>query len=213
MRIYLVRHGNTYSNVNHIMDTLPPGAELTDTGRQQATDVGYELADLIEGTPRVLSSVAIRAQQTAMAAMRSFEKARDMQPHSIRIEPVMGVQEVFAGDYEMDGSEEVRREYTNALHGWLYGDKQARMKGGETCEDVLARYQPVLEEAVAAGEGPLVVFSHGAAIRVVTRWACNVDPDFAYSGYISNCSFTVMETGGKPFGEWTLERWADFELE
>ena len=44
-RIILLRHGQTYSNIDRIMDTRPPGAELTERGRGQAEDVGRELAD------------------------------------------------------------------------------------------------------------------------------------------------------------------------
>ena len=70
-------------------------------------------------------------------------------------------------------------------------------------------------EAIAAELGEdedVVVVSHGAAIRVVTTHACGVDPDFAYSGYMPNCRFTVMEPQGKPFGQWTLRRWADTDV-
>lgn len=223
MRIFLVRHGQTFSNVEHLLDTRPPGAELTERGREQATAVGTELSQLADAAvpPRFLSSVAIRAQQTAMAAVRAFEEDRDLAPHSLPVEPVMGLHEIFAGKYEMSGSEDALREYTNALRGWLDGDATAAMEGGETLTDVLNRYRPVLEGAVAAEETvaanggigrDLVVFTHGAAIRVVTAHACGVDPDFAFTGYMPNCRFTVMETHGRDFGEWELLRWADLEL-
>ncbi|MDN6246993.1 MAG: histidine phosphatase family protein, partial [Corynebacterium casei] len=46
-RIILLRHGQTFSNVERLLDTRPPGAELTERGREQATDVGIELAHLV----------------------------------------------------------------------------------------------------------------------------------------------------------------------
>ncbi len=212
MRIYLVRHGQTTSNVEHLMDTLPPGAELTPRGRDQATAVGLELAELVDSeVPLVLSSVAIRAQQTAMGAMRAFEEARDMEEHSMRVQPVMGVHEIFGGAFEMSGSEDARRDYTVALRGWLDGDMEASMEEGETLAHVLERFQPVLENA-AAQDRDVIIFSHGAAIRVMTTHACGVDPDFAFSGYIANCRFTVIEPGEREFGQWELKRWADLDL-
>ena len=39
-RIILLRHGQTYSNINRALDTRPPGAELTERGREQAQEVG-----------------------------------------------------------------------------------------------------------------------------------------------------------------------------
>ena len=36
MRLILIRHGQTHSNVAHALDTTVPGADLTDLGREQA---------------------------------------------------------------------------------------------------------------------------------------------------------------------------------
>lgn len=210
MRIYLVRHGQTFSNVEHLMDTRPPGAELTPRGRDQATAVGLELADLIDGVPRFLSSIAIRTQQTAMAAARAFEEARGWDPYTLPVEPTPGLHEILAGIHEMSGTDATRDAYTFALRGWLTGDMNACMEGGETLRDVLDRYQPILESVVGS-DSDVVVFSHGAVIRTVTTHACGVDPDFAFTGYMPNCRFTVMEPTGR-FGEWELIRWADLEL-
>ena len=36
MRLHLVRHGQTASNVAHLLDTAHPGADLDEVGRAQA---------------------------------------------------------------------------------------------------------------------------------------------------------------------------------
>jgi len=36
MRLILIRHGQTVSNVGGLLDTAHPGADLTPLGRQQA---------------------------------------------------------------------------------------------------------------------------------------------------------------------------------
>ena len=212
-RIILLRHGQTYSNIDRIMDTRPPGAELTERGRGQAEDVGRELAELCAGRRvRFVCSIALRAQQTAMLAARTYGEAAD--ERSVPVEVLVGLHEVFAGEHEMSGSEDTHREYMVALRGWVDGDPEARMPGGESYVDVLGRYQPVLEDLAAELEDDedIVVVSHGAAIRVVTTHACGVDPDFAYTGYMPNCRFTLMEPQDKPFGQWVLRRWADTEV-
>lgn len=220
-RIILLRHGQTFSNVERLLDTRPPGAELTERGRAQAAEVGVELAELVgagEGGIGSLkawySSVALRAQQTAMIAARAFERAAGLPEHAVGVEVVAGVHEIFAGEFEMDNSEDAHREYTAALRGWIDGDPAARMAGGETYADLLARYQPVLEEIAASLDdaSTVIVTTHGAAIRVVTRHAGGVDPDFAFTGYMPNCRFTVLEPNGMPFGQWDVTRWADTEL-
>ena len=63
-----------------------------------------------------------------------------------------------------------------------------------------------------ADDHDVILVSHGAAIRVVTKHATGVDADFAYTGYLPNCRFMVMEPRGKDFGQWALTRWADTEL-
>ena len=212
-RIILLRHGQTFSNIDRIMDTRPPGAELTERGRGQAEDVGRELAELCAGRRvRFACTIALRAQQTAMLAARTYGEAAD--ERGVPVEVRVGLHEVFAGEHEMSGSEDTHREYMVALRGWVDGDPEARMPGGESYVDVLGRYQPVLEDLAAELEDDedIVVVSHGAAIRVVTTHACGVDPDFAYTGYMPNCRFTLMEPQDKPFGQWVLRRWADTEV-
>ena len=215
-RIILLRHGQTFSNIERIFDTRPPGAELTERGRAQAVEVGKELSELTGDRPfRIYSSVALRAQQTAQLAARSWEHSRQLPAHNIAVSVLGGIHEVFAGEMEMSNSEDSHREYMVALRGWLDGDSGARMPGGENYLDLLARYRPTLE-TVAQGLGEqedAVIVSHGAAIRVATRHATGIDADFAYSGYLPNCRFTVMEPRGLDFGQWTLTRWVDTEVD
>lgn len=224
-RIILIRHGQTTSNVDRLIDTRPPGAELTDLGRQQARDLGHELAEYCgvgDGhfgrIAKVYSSIAIRAQQTAMHLTASLGQAAGLDARAMPVETVMGIHETAAGDCEMRGDEEAHRTYAYALAGWMTGDKQARTPGenGEGIDDILGRYQPVLENIVASdlsGDQPqdVLVVSHGAAIRLVSRHATGVDPEFAFAGYLPNCRFIVLEPSGQEFGRWKLVRWADLQ--
>lgn len=209
----MLRHGQTFSNINRRMDTRPPGAELTQRGRDQAASVGRELAEFCAGrTVRFACSVALRAQQTAMTAMQEYVAA--IGGAELPVDVLWGLHEVFAGDHEMSGSEDTYREYMGALRGWLAGDEHARMPGGENYLDVLDRFRPQLERIAQdlREDEDVVVVSHGAAIRVATAHACGVDPDFAFSGYLPNCRFTVMEPGGADFGQWRLTRWVDTDI-
>ena len=57
MRIYLIRHGQTTNNVHHILDSNPPGAHLSDLGREQAAALvgafdGVELGGIYVSTLR-----------------------------------------------------------------------------------------------------------------------------------------------------------------
>ena len=71
-KLYLVRHGQTTSNTIHALDTALPGADLTELGREQASNVGSILAERVDGPLLVMSSQAARAQQTAVLLADSF---------------------------------------------------------------------------------------------------------------------------------------------
>ncbi|RNE50007.1 histidine phosphatase family protein [Corynebacterium alimapuense] len=222
-RLILLRHGQTHSNVKHILDTRPPGAELTELGRSQASQVGLELAEYCgvgEGSSGRLStvacSIALRAQQTAVLAMSAFEQAAGLPERSMQINVIPGIQEIFAGDHELLGDEHSLNLYTDALWGWLSREEAARMPGGENYLDLLGRYQPMLENLVAehlsdGQDEDVLVVSHGTAIRTIAAHAASIDPDFAFAGYLGNCRFVVLEPGQRPFGQWEMVRWADLD--
>lgn len=209
-RIILLRHGQTYSNLNRVLDARPPGAELTDLGKEQAVNAGHELAEFcgLGNIEKIVTSVAIRAQQTAMRVAASIEEDFAMESGSLPIDIRVGIHEISAGALQGQQGEEAAALYTDAFRGWLDGDKDSRLPEGENHLDVLARYQPVLESLVGA-EKDIIVVSHGAAIRVVSTHACGIDPDFAFGAYLANCRFVVLRPGNRPFGQWTVERWAD----
>lgn len=212
-RLILLRHGQTHSNLNRILDTRPPGAELTDLGRSQAASVGAELVEFcgIRPLPLLVSSVAIRAQQTAVAVARAFESAAGLAPDSVTIDVRPGIHEISAGALQGVQGEEAATQYTDAFRGWLLSDADARLPEGENYRDVLERYQPVLESLlpVLAEGRDVIVVSHGAAIRTVSCHATSVDPDFAFGAYLPNCRFVVLNPGSAAFGQWELVRWAD----
>ena len=216
-RIILLRHGQTHNNVKHLLDTRPPGAELTDLGRKQALEVGHELATYSgERLAHVYSSIVLRAQQTAVLATSTFEKARDMQAGSVPLDVVEGIQEINVGDFEMRGDEEAHMNYSRALNGWLHGDPAAGLPGGETYKDVLNRYQPTLDRIMDShdldDDRDVAVVSHGAVIRIVATHATGVDPNFAFNTYLGNCRFVVLEPNGKKLGQWDVVRWTDSPL-
>ena len=61
-RLVLVRHGQSYGNVERRLDTRPPGAALTDLGHQQARAFAQDWSHPIA---MVAHSVATRARETA----------------------------------------------------------------------------------------------------------------------------------------------------
>lgn len=135
MRIHLIRHGQTSSNVSKALDTGFPGAPLTELGREQAASLPRRL----RGIPldAIYTSPLIRTQQTAtpLATARGLDLlVRE------------GVREIRAGDMEMSSADEDYRAYFETMGAWIGGNLAVRMGGLETGHDVLERFDSVVAE-------------------------------------------------------------------
>ncbi|MDO4685227.1 MAG: histidine phosphatase family protein [Corynebacterium sp.] len=199
--LILVRHGQTHANVARIIDTRPPGAELTELGRTQASDLGLELAKYELAS--INCSIALRAQQTALLLAGTYGQATG---RNVPVDIQLGVHEIFAGDLDGRGDQATADCYTEAFRGWLRGDESARLPGGENHVEVLHRTRPVLE-TLSQREGVNVLVSHGAAIRTMARWATGVEPEYAFENYLANGRTVVLDPQGRPFGEWKVVSW------
>ncbi|MEU6132016.1 histidine phosphatase family protein [Saccharopolyspora sp. NPDC047091] len=199
LRLVLVRHGQTPSNVAGLLDTLPPGPGLTEQGRRQAAD----LADRL-GTEKVLSvhaSRALRAQETARPTADR---------HGLDVRILDGTHEIFVGELEGRGDLEARELFDEVYDGWHHGADRS-MPGGETGNQALARFfasaQPVLDEVTT---GSVVLVSHGAMVRLVaSRLAPEVGPRRTSAAYLPNTGIIVLEADSASPTGWRCARWDD----
>lgn len=202
MRLLLVRHGQTPSNVGRLLDTAVPGPGLTPLGERQAAELPGALAG--EDIEAVYASTLLRTRLTAapLAAVRGLEAiVRD------------GIREVTAGDLEMLPGDSPRGElYLRTVFAWAAGDIAVRMPGGESGEETLARYDAVVAEAAASGAATVAMISHGAAIRLWTAArAANVDVGFAAARPLRNTGVVVLE--GSPADGWKALAWEGATVE
>jgi len=196
VRLLLVRHGQTSSNVERLLDTAVPGADLTDEGCEQAE----QLVGKLEQQPldAIYVSDLVRTQQTAAP----LAKARGLEPV---IRP--GLREIQAGDYEMAPDDESWAAYLEVLYRWAAGEPEARISGGENGIDITTRYDAVVAEIAAEHEHAAVI-SHGAVIRAWTgARATNVDSAFVADTRLGNTAVIVLD--GDPLSGWTVQTWAD----
>ncbi|MDW4905430.1 histidine phosphatase family protein [Streptomyces sp. ADMS] len=197
MRLLLIRHGQTPSNVKHLLDTAVPGPGLTELGERQAEALREALAG--EDIDALYASTLTRTQLTAapMAGARGLDvQIRD------------GIREVSAGDLEMlPGDSETAHTYMTTLFAWSAGDTEPRMPGGENGVEVLGRFDAVVAEAADSGAGTVAMVSHGAVIRMWTAArADNVDVPYAAEHRLDNTGVVVLE--GSPEDGWKALSWA-----
>lgn len=197
-RLVLLRHGQSYGNVERRLDTRPPGAELTPKGRDQARTFA-----LGSGRPAMLThSVATRASQTAAVIGAEL----DLEAHE-----VIGIHEVQVGELENRSDDEAVAEFNAIYDRWHHGELDVPLPGGETGNDLLDRYVPVLTDLRMRylddddWNGDIVVVSHGAAIRLASAVLAGVDGNFALDNHLENAESVVLAPITD--GRWSCVRW------
>ena len=195
MRLILIRHGETQSNVNHLLDTAYPGAPLTDNGLQQAHDLAESIAH--EHIDALFVSTLTRAQQTAAP----LAEKRGMQASVID-----GVHEIAAGVEEMSPD---WTAYVGMLNSWSPENLDASLPDGESARQFMTRFDAAIATIEADGHRSVAVVSHGAALRV---WALAQDPSVAgeLAGPLRNTEWIVLN--GSSATGWKVERWGPHSM-
>lgn len=195
MRLLLIRHGQTPSNVAGLLDTAAPGPGLTELGHRQAAEIPNALRS--EPVDGIWVSSLVRTHLTAapLAADRGIEAIE-----------LAGTHEIAAGELEMRRDHEAVRIYLETVFAWGLGDLDVRMPGGEDGHEFYRRFDESIARVESSGATAAVVVSHGAAIRVwVAGRALNVPPSFAGEHDIQNTG--VVELDGSSAAGWTLLSW------
>jgi broad specificity phosphatase PhoE len=199
-RLVLVRHGQSHGNVERRLDTRPPGAALTDLGRDQARAFAR---DLPHPPAMIAHSVAVRAAQTA----ESISAELGLDTHEFE-----GIHEVQVGDLEDRNDDDAIASFERVYQQWHEGELDVRMPGGETGNEVLDRYVPVLTQLRMrhldddAWHGDIVIVSHGAAIRLASAVLAGVDGSFALDHHLANAEAVVLAPITD--GRWSCLQWS-----
>lgn len=198
-RLILVRHGQSFGNVERRLDTLPPGAALTPLGRDQAR----AFARGGHARPTILAhSVAVRASQTAEVIAGELDMAA---------QEVAGIHEVQVGNLENRNDDDAIAEFNAIYKRWQLGELDVALPGGETANDVLDRYVPVLTDLRMryldddGWDGDIVVVSHGAAIRLASAVLAGVDGSFVLDNPLDNAESVALAPITD--GRWSCVRW------
>ena len=147
MRLLLIRHAETGSNVAGLLDTTVPGPGLTPLGEQQSRELVSSLSG--ESIEAIYASSHLRTSLTAQPLATAL---------TMPIHIHNGLREVSAGQLEMRGDLRSIDIYVTALRSWCDGDLESRIPGGENGHEFLERYDTAIEEVASAGLSVAVVF-------------------------------------------------------
>lgn len=189
--LYIARHGDAEYTHAHVMSD--EGGWLTETGQIQVTECAHDLAD--RRIAAVYSSPMQRAVESGVLASGEL---------SVRHRALAGLEEIRVGERAgQPWSDPVTREVYDA---WFRGDLDARIPGGESGAEVVARFREALATIVDQHRGEQVlIFTHGGIMSlVVPRLAINVRDDLAYLQFVPNAVPARVEAGDE---DWRVISW------
>lgn len=195
MRLLLIRHGQTQSNVDRALDTARPGAPLNEHGLAQAEALVEALAH--EPIDVLYTSTLIRAQQTAAP----LASARGLEPIIVD-----GIEEIAAGVEEMSTD---WTNYVGELNTWSPENMDSGLEGGETARQFLTRFSNAVAAMESAGDERVALVSHGAALRV---WALWQHPEIGFDNAVPLKNTQWIVLNGSTAHGWRIERWGDFTV-
>jgi broad specificity phosphatase PhoE len=184
-RLYFVRHGESEANRLHVFSNrdLPHG--LTPTGRAQVE----RLAERLSGIPLAAfyASPTLRARQSAEILGRRLGLGYTVTP---------ALAEFDVGVLEGRSDAASWRRYEALLDAWLgRGEWQARIEGGESFEDVRARFSRLIGALRAAPPaGPVLLLGHGGTfICMLPHLLANVGVAFARERSLGHTEVVIAE--------------------
>jgi probable phosphoglycerate mutase len=215
LKLTFARHGESEANVQQVYWNAPEGYGLTARGKEHAADLAERLAEGCQapGYASLYCSPVLRARQTAQIVGRRLGLAPQVAD---------GLREYHVGILEgRRYSEETHRLYMDVIHRWgRDGDWDARIEGGESYNDMRARFLPFLHEledaygvdAIAPPWAPasgahVLLIAHGGILRsMLPLFVSNLKTEDAFTWQFGYATPIVVERRG---GEWICLSWGD----
>ncbi len=204
-RVRFVRHAESQINELRTIDVpgepLPPDSgvtyPLTQRGVDQAIALGNALRD--DSILAIVSSPRLRCTQTADAIAFANGMTIELDPGLVEVAFVDPAASMSSLDYVA---------MLQTLASWMTGDSSAHTPGGESLDEVLARFLPGVTEAIgtyAAQPGDLLFVSHSIVLSAALPFLfSNLSPEWALANVLPN---TGIATGAYVDGVLKCTNW------
>jgi broad specificity phosphatase PhoE len=196
-RLYLVRHGQTTSNAEGIIQGPRIDSELSTLGRSQAKALARALEDT--ELDAVYSSPMRRARDTAAPIANSH--------HDMEVRMVPELYEMDYGAYCGQPYEGVRDAIAQLLDAWELGFTNEPFPNGESpvvAQHRLKGFAERLSEHVERED--VAVVAHGRVNRILTATFTGVGLTKLEQLPQDNANISILEMEDN---EWRTERWND----
>jgi broad specificity phosphatase PhoE len=190
-----IRHAESQSNAEHVINTDIPGPSLTEEGQAQAEQLAHQLSR--NNFDAVYASDMVRTEQTAQPLAHALGK---------RVEILPGLREIDAGWYNDTPTKNADRTYLVAPADWLNGDRKDAVPGSISGNEFNDQFSAAVQKIYDSGNTKPVAFSHAEAIMYWTLMNVkNPKDSLATSHSLSNLGRVVVT--GSPAMGWTLVDW------
>ncbi len=198
MQIYFVRHGESDANLRHVFSNRDAPHGLTERGRAQVEALAEKLRDIRFGA--FYCSPIPRARQSADILAARLGVGYTVTPALL---------EYDVGELEGRSDAESWRHYDEVREVWFRERRwEARTGGGESFEEIRARFMPLIEQLKMADSPlPALLLGHGGTFTCMLPLAlANVDFGVVRERSIDHTEYVLAETRGD---ELVCVRWGE----
>jgi len=186
MKVYFVRHGETYANASKCF-AGHWDVDLTDKGKIQACDVAEKLKTHV--FEKIYVSDLKRAKETAEAIL----------VHHQDITPVVtpALREMNFGRWEHKSFSEIKKNEGALLKKWFADFQHFKVPEGESVLELYTRVVAAYEEMIAGADTEsdthFLVVAHGGVIQCLLSYLCFGDVSGYWRFRIDNCKVNYIE--------------------
>lgn len=181
-RIYIVRHGQTDSNLRHTCLGLKD-VPLNKTGRRQAKELAARLKNISIDT--VYTSPLKRAVETVSPYL-------EMKNMNMRMS--FGLIERDYGEWDDMTYDEIEQKYPEEYRKWVENLISYKVPGGESAEDVQARVNAFLKKALRENENKnILLVTHLGTARHIISSLLGLSTAQSWCFSIENAGMAVID--------------------
>ncbi|MBL1229792.1 histidine phosphatase family protein [Enterococcus sp. BWB1-3] len=188
MDLYFTRHGKTEWNKELRFQGMTGDSPLLPSSYEEIGKLGNHLKKV--AFKKIYSSTSLRARKTAEGLNSELLKPAE-------IIYTDELKELGLGKLEGQSIHEMRKLYANQMDNMRYHlDRyEPEIFGGEPIESAILRISGVVQQAIAAGEGPYLFVGHGASLTAGIQHLAGKDmSELRNMGGLNNNSLTILKT-------------------
>jgi len=194
---YVARHGETdWNREGRYQGQLE--STLTELGRRQAAALASALR--ASGARRVVASPLARCLDTARPIAAAL---------GVELETDARLLEIAHGTWEGRLRGDIEREDPAQMRAWTNEPASVRFDGGESLDDVAARWQ-AFAAAISGNDGDVVVVTHDVLVRIAVLLASGRTLDRLWEPRVQNGGYARFDV--EPAGWRLLDECRDEHL-